>query len=83
VSSAGVVQIGKTVAESWSEVQQRCGGLAGDACVTISGAGGNAFKKTKHTSNAGHVVEGRDKMHFARARVRKTNVYAIGLQGIE
>ena len=71
-----VVEIGKSVRQPWSEVQQGRGRLLRHAPVTIGHPGDRAFEKTEHDPHALDPVERRHEMHFRRAGIAETDLNA-------
>ena len=53
VRSAGVVEIGQTVTETGSEVEQRDGRLSGDTGVAIGGTSNDTLEESKDPAHAG------------------------------
>ena len=67
----GVVQVGKTVGEAGTTVEQCRSRLAGHAGVAIRRTGYHALKQAKHAVHTRHPVECRDEMHLGRAGIGK------------
>ena len=69
-----VVQIGKPVAETRTQVQQRAGRLAGHAEEAIRRAGDDALEQPQHAAHPFNLVERGNEVHLRSARIGKTNV---------
>ena len=80
---AGVVKIGQRVAEAGAEMQERGGGAAKHARVSVGRAGAHAFKEAEHAAHAFDAVERRDELHFGRAGVHEAGVDSRLEQGSE
>ena len=73
---ARVVQIGEAVGEAGTQVQERRGGLAGDAAIAVGGAGSDALEQAQHAAQARVRIEGADQVHLGSARIGETNLDA-------
>ncbi len=75
-----VVQIGKTVAEAGSEVEQRRRGLPGHAVVTVGRTRHHAFEQSQHAAHAFDLVERRHEMHLGRPGIGEADLNAVRYQ---
>ena len=75
-----VVQVGQTVGQAGSEMQQRRSRLVGDPVIAVGGAGDDALEQAEHAAHAVDLVERGDEMHFRCAGVRKAGIDPIGEQ---
>src|SRR4249919_2073519 len=73
----GVMQVGETIAQSWSQVQERAGGLAGNAIVAVRSAGHYTFEQSEHAAHAWDAVQRRYEVHLRSARICKAHVDAF------
>jgi hypothetical protein len=73
-----IVKIGETVGQPWAAMQQRCRRVSGESSITVRRSGHDPFEQTKHATHAGHAVERRDEMHFARAWIGKAGIDSAG-----
>ena len=76
VGAAGIVQIGKGVAQPRPQMEQRRRRFLRHARIAIRRAGADPFKKTENCPHGRHLIDRGDKVHFGRAGVGKTGVYA-------
>ena len=67
--AARVVEIGKTVGETWSEMQQGRRRLFSHAAIAVRHAGRHALEQGQHGPHAADPVECGDEMHFRCARI--------------
>jgi hypothetical protein len=75
---AGIVEVGESVGEARPEVQERGGGTAGQAGVTVGRSRTNAFVQAEHTAHFRHAVQGSDALHLTGAWVHEANVDTVG-----
>ncbi len=71
---ARVVQVGQAVTQTTTEMEQGGGGFIRHTGIAVGGTGGNAFEQCQHSAHARFAVERGNKVHFAGARVSKTDV---------
>jgi hypothetical protein len=61
VRFAGIVEIGETVREAGTKMEECQGWGAGDACIAVGCTGAHPFKDSEHRANGGIVVKRLDK----------------------
>ena len=71
----GIVDIGKTIGETRTEMEQGRSGPIGHPVPAIGSTGGDAFEQAQHRFHR-RIVERGQKMHFRRPGVGKANVDA-------
>lgn len=81
--AARIMEIGQAVGQARAAVQQRGGGLARHARITIGGAGHHAFKQAQHAAHAGNAVQRRHEVHLAGAGVGEAGVHAACQQRLD
>ena len=77
----GVVQVGKGIAETGGQVQQRRRDLALHPEIPIRRAGHAALEQAQDAAHVGVLVQGGDKVHFRGAGIGETDPYVAGKQG--
>ena len=77
---AGIVQVGKGIAETRGQMQQRGRDLARHAEIAIRRAGHPAFEQAQDASHVGVPVQGGHEMHLGRAGIGKADPHAAGQQ---
>src|SRR6185312_1384627 len=80
---ARVVEVRERVAEARAEMEQRGGGFAGHAGVTIGRAGADAFEQAEDASHGGYAVEGGDELHLGGAGIHEADIDVVGKEGAE
>ena len=74
----GIVQVGQTVAEAGTEVEEHGGRAALDPRVAVGGTGGDALEQSEHAAHVGNRVERRDEVHLRRPGIHEAGVDAAG-----
>jgi hypothetical protein len=77
-----IVEIGKTVGETWPTMEQCCRRLASDSRITIRRPGRNALKEGKHTAHPRNPIECSHEMHLAGTGIGKTCIDSTAGQGV-
>ena len=77
----GVVQVGRRVGQTGTEMQQGRGGLVGHAVVAVGRATAYAFEEAEHAAHALDAIEGTDEMHLRRAGIGEADFDAALDQG--
>src|SRR5712671_6569878 len=73
-----VVEIGQAVRQTWTQVQQAEGGLAGDPCVAVSGPRADALEQPQHRADLRVSRQRLRQLDLGRPWVRETNPDAGG-----
>ena len=76
-----IVQIGQSIRQAGTKVQQSACWLLRDPGVPVRGAGDNTFEQRQNASHLGGVVERRDNMDLRCARIRETDIHGASEQG--
>ena len=58
------MEVGETISEPWTKMQQSCSRFITHASVAIGSPSDNALKQTKHRPNAMLFIKGRDELHL-------------------
>ena len=77
----GVVQIGKAIGETGTEMEQRRGRSALHAVIAVGRSRHDALEQAEHAAHALDPVQRRDEMHFRGARIGEADVHAARDQG--
>ena len=77
----GVVQVGRRVGQTGTEMQQRRGRLVGHAVVAVGRPAAHAFEQAEHAAHALDAIERADEMHLGRAGIGEADIDAALHQG--
>ena len=80
---AGIVEVGKPVAQARAEVQQGNRRLVRHPAITIGRAGHHAFEQPQDRAHPVLPVNRGNQLHFRRAGVGETDLHAAGMQGLD
>ena len=80
--TAGVVEIGKAIAQPRAQMQQGCRGLAGHAAIAVSRARYHTFEQAEHRADAVDAVQRGHEVHFRRAGIGEADFHAAIDEGL-
>ena len=81
VGTTGVVEIGQSVGEAWSQVEQRHRRTPRHAAEPVGRTGADTFEEAEHGTNPRDSIQGNDERHLGRARVGEAHVDARVARG--
>ena len=79
----GVVQVGRRIGETGTQMQQGRGRLVGHAVVAIGRTGADALEQAEHAAHALDAIQRADEVHLRGAGVGETDLDAALHQGAD